>query len=161
TVCAPYPSGTTGGRDAHNGTTTVPADVRVGVPVDQIAAFRWNGVGWVEIPVQVDQRYVYCLSNPPSDFAVYSGTDQELTYAWDVESWKKPDGTCSAAYPTGVGPAPDPVATLDDDDEIVFMAKDAGSQAPAIAPPPAGASSGQALAIVDPLAPGTQHFVYL
>ena len=28
TVCAPYPSGTTGGRDAHNGTTVVPPDGR-------------------------------------------------------------------------------------------------------------------------------------
>src|SRR6476659_927605 len=118
TTCAPYPSGTTGGRDAHNGTIVVPPDVRTGVPVNEIAAYRWTGLGpglgFQEIPVQVDQRFGYCLSNPPSGFSFYSGTDPELTYAWDVESWKKTDGQCTAAYPPGVGPTPDPVPTLDD-----------------------------------------------
>src|SRR6185369_17239608 len=141
--CAPYPSGTTGGRDAHNGTVVVPPDLRTGVPVDEIAAYRWNGLGLTEIPVQVDQKYFYCLSNPASSFAFYSGTDKELTYAWDVEAWKKTDGTCSAAYPTGVGPTPDPVATFDNDDEIAFMARDAGPQAPLAAIAPPGASDGQ------------------
>lgn len=160
-VCAPYPSGTTGGRDAHNGTDVVPPDARPGVPVDQIAAFRWDGAQFVEIPVQVDERYFYCLSNPPSDFAFYSGTDKELTYAWDVESWKKTDGQCAAAYPPGVGPTPDPVPTLDDDDEIVFLASDAGPQAPALALPPLGTTSGQAVMLVDPLDPTAVRFVYL
>jgi len=160
-VCAPYPSGTTGGRDAHNGTTTVPPDARTGVPVDQIAAFRWDGLGWVEIPVQVDQKFPYCLSNPPSDFAFYSGTDMELTYAWDVESWKKSDGQCVSAYAPGDGPTADPVATLDDDDEIVFMASDAGAQAPVVALPPPGTTGGHGLAIVDPLDLSTMRFVYL
>ena len=160
-VCAPYPSGTTGGRDAHNGTLTVPPDARPGVAVDQIAAFRWGGSGWVEIPVQVDQRFPYCLSNPPSDFAFYSGTDMELTYAWDVESWKKTDGQCVAAYAPGDGPTPDPVATLDDDDEIVFMARDAGPQAPLATLPPLGTTDGQALALIDALVPGPPKFVYL
>src|SRR6185503_11038879 len=63
TTCAPYPSGTTGGRDAHNG-----------VPVNEIVAYRWTGLGFQEIPVQVDQRFGYCLSNPPSGFSFYSGT---------------------------------------------------------------------------------------
>jgi hypothetical protein len=48
----------------------------------------------------------------------------ELTYAWDVESWKK-----SASLHDGVSargrPLPYPVPTLDVDDEIVFMASDA------------------------------------
>jgi hypothetical protein len=56
TVCAPYPSGTTGGRDAHAGTTTVPADARPGVPVAEIVAYRWTGLGFQEIPVQVGAR---------------------------------------------------------------------------------------------------------
>jgi hypothetical protein len=161
-ACAPYPSGTTGARDAHNGTLTVPPDVRTGVPVEEIAAYRWNGLGFTEIPVQVDEKYPYCLSNPPSAFSFYSGTDQELTYAWDVESWMKTDGTCTASYPPGAAPLPDPVAGLDDDDEIVFMARDAGPQAPLAAPPPPGANDGQAIALIDPLdhtAP--PRFVYL
>ena len=166
TVCEPYPSGTsfaqsfTGGRDAHNG-TDVPTPA-VGVPVDEIVAFRWDGVQFVEIPVQVDQRYYYCLSNPPSGFSMYSGTDKELTYAWDVEAWMKIAGTCAAAYLPGFGPKADPVATLDDDDEIVFMASDAGPQAPAgaLALAPPGTSDPRGVSIVDPLDHGTR-FVYL
>ncbi|HYD47060.1 MAG TPA: Ig-like domain-containing protein [Terriglobales bacterium] len=160
-LCAPYPSGTTGSRDAHNGTVTVPPDVRTGVPIDEIAAYRWTGAGFEEIPVQVDERYYYCLSNPASDFAIYSGTDKELTYAWDVESWKKTAGECSASYAPGDGPTPDPVGTLDDDDEIVFMANDAGPQAPSGALPPLGTSEGHGIAVIDPLDPATQRFVYL
>jgi hypothetical protein len=161
TICAPYPSGTTGGRDAHNGTTIVPPDLRTGVPVEQIVAFRWSGLQWVEIPVQVDERFHYCLSNPGSDFAIYSGTDKELTYAWDVESWKKTDGLCTASYPPSVGPTPDPVPGLDDDDEITFMARDAGQQAPLALLPPPGTSDGQAIALIDPLDPLNPKFVYL
>src|SRR6266481_435653 len=138
----PYPSGAlTGARDAHNGIDVVPPGSGGGVPVDQIVAYRWDPIAlqFVEIPVQVDERYYYCLSNPPSSFSVYSGTDKELTYAWDTEAWMKIAGTCTSDYPSGFGPKPDPVPTLDDDDEIVFMASDAGPQAPlgalALAPP--------------------------
>src|SRR6185503_1895141 len=58
TTCMPYPSGSgldDSGRDAHNGTVVVPPDARTGVPVDEIVAFRWDGLAFVEIPVQVDQ----------------------------------------------------------------------------------------------------------
>ena len=43
----------------------------------------------------------YFLANGRSSFSVYSGTDQELTYQWDVESWKKTAGTCTTAYAPG------------------------------------------------------------
>jgi hypothetical protein len=159
-ICMPYPSGAlTGARDAHNGTFLTPP--AVGIPANEIAAYRWDGAQFVEIPVQVDQMYPYCLSNPNSDFGVYSGTDMELTYAWDVESWKKIAGICSAEYPLGEGPLPDPVATLDDDDELVFMAIDAGAQAPVGAAEPAGATDSQVLVLTDPLDPATLRFVYL
>jgi hypothetical protein len=159
-VCMPYPSGAlTGARDAHNGTLVTPP--ATGIPVGEVAAYRWDGAQFVEIPVQVDQMYPYCLSNPNSDFGVYSGTDMELTYAWDVESWKKIGGTCSTAYLPGDGPLPDPVPTLDDDDEVVFMASDAGGQAPVGAAEPAGATDSQVLVLTDPLDPATLRFVYL
>jgi hypothetical protein len=159
-VCMPWPSGALiGERDAHNG-VVIPS-LPIGAPVDQIAAYRWDGGQYVEIPVQVDEMFPYCLSNPNSDFGVYSGTDLELTYAWDTESWKKVAGLCSAQYPLLEGPTPDPVPTLDDDDEVVFMASDAGAQAPVGTPPPAGATATQVIAIVDALDAATTRFVYL
>src|SRR5579884_226468 len=102
-VPAAYPSGaskSTGGdgvRSAHNGIVTVPPDTRTGVDPDQITAFRWDPAkGWREVPVQVDQRYPYFLANGHSSFSIYSGTDEELTYAWNPtahsigeEAWKK------------------------------------------------------------------------
>ena len=65
-----------------------------------------NSLAFEEIPVQVDERYFYCLSNPGSSFAFYSGTDKELTYAWDVESWKMTGGVCAKEYAPGDGPIP-------------------------------------------------------
>ena len=159
-LCMPYPSGgLTGERDAHNG-VVIPS-LPIGAPVNQIAAFRWDGAQFVEIPVQVDEMYPYCLGNPNSSFGVYSGTDMELTYAWDTESWKKTAGTCSAQYPLLQGPTPDPVPTLDDDDEVVFMASDAGGQAPVGTPPPPGATATLVVVVVDALDPATSRFVYL
>jgi hypothetical protein len=188
-----YPSGakTTGDavRTAHNGRLVIPPDVRKGVDPNQITAFRWSG-HWQEVPVQVDQRFPYFLANGRSDFSVYSGTDEELTYAWapdahDVgeEAWKKIFGDCDARYAAntqevadagpavaGLGPQEtaasyehamqDPVPTLDDDDEIAFMARDAGGRAPGRAGRPAHTTSGQVVSITDPLS-GARSYIYL
>ncbi len=108
-AAAPYPSGaaTTGDgvRSAHNGTLVVPPDSRTGVDVSKVAAYSWTGSAWKEIPVQVDQRFLSFLANGHSSFSTYSGTDQELTYAWapdahdtGEEAWKKDFGQCSARY---------------------------------------------------------------
>ena len=156
-------------RDAHNGTLVVPPDARTGVPVEEIAAYSFSGGEWTEVPVQVDERFPYFLANYRSDFGIYSGTDKELTYEWDVESWKKIAGECEARYPDvdetrmqGY-PTQDPVATLDDDDEVVVMASDAGGQAPAAAVGPAGTTGGKRyeVRLADPLDPTAERFVYL
>ncbi len=166
-VAQPWPSGTEygdGTRDAHNGTLIVPPDARTGAKVDEIAAYKWSdGLHrYVEVPVQVDERFPYFLANARSDFGFYSGTDEELTYAWDTENWKKTAGDCFAQYPPGEGATPDPVPGLDDDDEITFMASDAGSQAPSDAAPPPGATSdGYDIALLDQFAPDQQKHVYL
>jgi hypothetical protein len=205
-----YPTSTAsfdGVRSAHNGTVIVPPDARTGVNTDDVTAWRYVDGTWKQIRVQVDQRFPYFLANAHSDFGVYSGTDQELTYAWapdghatGEEAWKKIFGECEARYaapasdavnrakdlaylasPAGqasFSPAKapatvetiedytkamqDPVATLDDDDEIVFQAGDAGAMAPLNAPTPVGTTgSGQTVTIADPTNPGAVGFVYL
>jgi hypothetical protein len=190
----PYPSGVKemgGERTAHNGTLRVPQDTRTGVPVDEVAAYRWEG-RWVEVPVQVDERFPYFLANGRSDFSFYSGTDQELTYAWGPtahttgeEAWKKVFGTCEARYATSVaevraavdagvvhlgpqetlesylGPRADPVPGLDDDDEIALQARDAGAAAPSGTAPPTGAADGQVVRVQDPLDPTATRVLYL
>ncbi len=186
----PVPYGQFAVRSAHNG--TIAPTVKQGVPVDEVAAFAWTGKQWREVPVQVDERFPHFLANARSDFAFYSGTDQELTYAWapsahatGEEAWKKVFGQCDARYATSVaevqaaiaagtvtlGPQEtavdylkamaDPAVGIDDDDEIALQVRDAGLQAPAGTTPPAGASSGQAVTMVDPLNPGTPRYTYL
>jgi hypothetical protein len=202
-VAAPYPSGVTGEyseqiphptggtfavRTAHNG-TILPVAQQGTVGVDDVAAYSWTGTAWREVPVQVDERFPYFLANARSDFGFYSGTDQELTYAWapdahstGEESWKKAFGSCEARYATSaaeaeaagfVTPGPqetyedytrpmaDPVSGLDDDDEIALQVRDAGLQVPAGTPAPAGAGEGRAVAMVDPLDPTVTRFTYL
>ena len=197
-VAAPYPGGSTTEdgapgddvRSAHHGTLVVPPDPRVGVPVDEVAAYTWDGAGWREVPVQVDERFPHFLANGRSSFSRYSGVDQELTYAWGPtahtageEAWKKVFGDCTAAryalseqeaaatpgvvpgagevFADYTGAKADPVPGLDDDDEIALQARDAGPQAPPGAPVPAGATDGQTVAVVDPLDPAGTRYLYL
>lgn len=185
---APYPSGSSVDRirSAHNGFVVVPPDARPAVAPERIVAFRWSGSSWEEVPVQVDERFPYFLANARSSFSTYSGTDYELAYEWDVENWKKVAGDCSAGYPQSIeevdsliaagvitvapsetkaaylGAVQDPVAELDDDDEVVVMASDAGGKAPLGAEAPAGADSQrQEIALTDPLNPAGTSFIYL
>jgi hypothetical protein len=160
----PYPSGALDKtRDAHNGKIVVPPDARTGVDPKAITGFRWDPSSktYVEIPVQVDQRFPYFLANGRSSFGVYSGTDTELTYQWDTESWKMTAGTCQRAYQPGDSATQDPVPTLDDDDEIAMMATDAGPKAPSYARDPTATTPGrQEVTITDPLS-GAVSYVYL
>jgi len=161
----PWPSGFLDGvRDAHHGTLVVPPDVRTGVDPDEIVAYKWNAASgkWAEVPVQVDQRFPYFLANANSDFAMYSAVDEELTYQWDVERWKMTAGSCSTAFPPGASTMADPVPTLDDDDELVFMASDAGRRAPDGTLRPLGTvGERQEVTLADPLDPTKQRYLYL
>jgi len=112
-----------------------------GVPVDRIAAFRYQGE-WIQIPVQIDERDTV-------DF----GTVYDLA----------PVGIATLTYTdaaTHTGPDSDPL--FDDDDELVFMAADAGDRTPTARARPAGlvAGSGLEVAISDPLDGGV-GYVYL
>jgi hypothetical protein len=109
----------------------------LGVAAGDIVAFRYES-GWVQIPVQVDERAVV-------DFAdIYNhlgGVTETVT---------APQYTDAGTY-TGADPDP----TLDANDEIVFMAADAGDPLP-LATEPAGVvpGSGVQIDISDPLDAG-------
>jgi hypothetical protein len=173
------------GRSAHNGEFIYPPAYNIatnepknplGVRVEEIIAYRVANSdditagaapnSMVEIPVQVDERFPHFLANGRSTFAIYSGTDEELSYAWDTDNWEAADLPAGfdgdAHYPAGEQATKDPIGGLDNDDEIVFMASDAGActtnpQAPEIA----GVSAIQQVVINDPLAPNSQTCVYL
>ncbi|HWH32140.1 MAG TPA: hypothetical protein VNU01_05655, partial [Egibacteraceae bacterium] len=108
-----------------------------------------------------------------------------LGYAWQEEGWKKVAGECAARYPTPeeipgllaagvitpgagetaeeyIGAKADPVPTLDDDDELVFMAADAGERAPDGEDGPAPSEEGTRyeVAVLDPTS-GRTSYVYL
>jgi hypothetical protein len=105
----------------------------------RIVAFRYDQ-GWVQIPVQVDERAVVSFAQIRQRAAYAVST---LVYT-DPLTW------------TG----PDPVPTFDADDELVFMARDAGGPAPAGQPKGTVPGKGQTVAIVDPL-DGTVRHAYL
>jgi len=109
----------------------------VGILPGEIVAFKYTG-SWVQIPVQVDERanvdFVQVYNNlyalPPMVFPCYT----------------------DAGTFTGVDPNP----ALDADDEIVFMARDAGGRPAAFSEPAnVAANSGVEITITDPLGSGT------
>src|SRR4051794_13366895 len=137
-----------------------------GTPVDRLLGYRWNPASrrFVQIPFQVDEQFTRYLSNSASGFSVYSGQDQHTTYAYDREGFRwrdnDPDDPCAAKPDAPV--AKDPVAGLDDNDELAFMASDAGPEAPADATLPAGVEAARAVRVVDPTSPpATPGVVYV
>jgi hypothetical protein len=114
-----------------------------GTATDRLLGFRWDAAtsGFVQVPFQVDERFTRYLDNTASGFSPYSGEDQHTTYAYDREGFRfwndgPADDPCRAQAASP--PAKDPVAGLDTDDELAFMAADAGPRAPTVARPPAG-----------------------
>jgi hypothetical protein len=119
-------------------------------PKTTIVGFRWNGTGWQAVPIQVDERAVVNFGkiyNNPS--AVFYSSQPGLVNA--------------LVYTTGnTWTGADPNPKFDADDELVFMARDAGSVAPS-GSQPAGTVPGVAMEvhISDPLSPGSEGYVYL
>ena len=112
----------------------------VGIAPADLVAFRYDG-GWQQIPVQVDERAV---------------VDFRVAMNWGTGGLQRLDYTDAGAF-TG----PDPNPALDSDDEIVFMAADAGQEA-ATSSPPSGviACTGIEAMISDPLG-SAPAYVYL
>ena len=112
--------------------------------IDDVVGFRYEGE-WCQIPVQIDER-------KEVDFAtVYHGPDQP------------PSGLSTLAYAdstTYTGADSDP--TFDHDDELVFMARDAGDRAPTSISQPSGVlpGTGVEVEITDSLTRAVT-FVYL
>ena len=115
----------------------------LGAAPGDIVAFRYDS-GWVQIPVQVDERAVVDFADIYNHLGGVTETVTALQY------------TDAGTY-TGA----DPDATLDANDEIVFMAADAGDRPP-IFSDPAGVvpGSGVQIEISDPLDAG-EGTVYL
>jgi len=110
----------------------------LGAAPGDIVAFRYDS-GWVQIPVQVDERAVVDFADIYDHLGGITESVMALQY------------TDAGTY-TGADPDP----TLDANDEIVFMAGDAGDRPP-IFSDPAGVvpSSGVQIEIRDPLDSGT------
>jgi hypothetical protein len=135
-----------------------------GAPVNQLLGYRWDPATskFVQIPFQVDEEFTRYLSNEASGFSVYSGQDQHTTYAYDREGFRytksDPSDPCKAI---AASPAmKDPVKGLDSNDEVAFMASDAGPQAPAGAIRPAGIDGVKEVTVVDPQT-GEASYVYV
>jgi hypothetical protein len=134
-----------------------------GTPTDRLLGYRWDGRRFVQIPFQVDKMFTRYLENDASGFAIYSGADQHTTYEYSREGFRytrsDPHNPCLARPDSPT--AKDPVRGLDTNDELAFMASDAGSQAPANSPLPRGVVGVRAVTINDPYAPGHPSYVYV
>jgi hypothetical protein len=137
-----------------------------GTPVDRLLGYRWDARKrrFVQIPFQVDEVFTRYLDNSASGFSFYSGQDRHTSYAFDREGFRytksAADNPCLAKPDSPV--AKDPVPGLDDDDELVFMASDAGEPAPNDAALPAGIDEARGVRIADPTRPeAAQRHVYV
>jgi hypothetical protein len=134
-----------------------------GTPTNQILGYRYDAAtkSYVQIPFQVDEVFTRYLNNDASGFGIYSGTDQHTTYAYPREGFRftengGKDG-CTATMKSGDAAAQDPVKGMDTNDEMAFMASDAGPQAPAATPLPAGVDGVKTVTILDPTNPNASN----
>src|SRR4051812_27954927 len=147
--------------DTSSATTNI-----TGTPTDRILGYRWDGSKIVQIPFQVDEVFTRYLNNDNSGFGVYSGTDKHTTYAYDREPFRYTvnsgkDG-CTAAAKDGVVTTADPVKGMDSNDEMAFMASDAGDQAPSGTALPQGIDGAKVVTIADPTNPAAApQYVYI
>jgi len=138
-----------------------------GTPVDKLLGYRWDARHrrYVQIPFQVDEMFVRYLDNSASGFAFYSGDDQHTSYAFDREGFRyvkdgPPSDPCRAQPDSPT--MKDPVKGLDSNDEVSFMASDAGPQAPSGAPLPKGIVGVKEVTVTDPTQPSSAPaYVYV
>ncbi len=134
----------------------MPDVVALGLDPDRLLGFRWDDAtaGWVQIPVQVDERVVVDFGSQPNNNNT-AGTVGTVygTAAIGVTATQYADAG------TWVGADGDP--TFDADDEVVFLARDAGGQAPQGAALPSGVLNlGKEIEITDPTNGGTGYVYF-
>ena len=138
-----------------------------GVPVEKLIGYRWHPKAkrFVQIPFQVDEMAERYLSNHNSGFSFYSETDKHLTYVYDEERFRwtaeDPLDPCRAVPRDGITTTPDAVPGLDTDDEVAFMASDAGPAAPAGAALPKHTTDMKRVTVADPSGGGVLGYVYV
>jgi hypothetical protein len=149
-----------------------------GADPNSLRGYEWNGRSFVQIPFQVDTKWVHYLTNNASGFAFYSGADQMTTYTFNYQPFVEtsnpalphdcpgvdtgciPPGpdqikeaaiVCHAQAPNGTpDPTPDPNKSLINTDELAFMARDAAGAAPNKTVLPKGIVSAYKVRLVDP-----------
>lgn len=114
----------------------------LGVAPQRLVAFRWDG-SWTQVPVQVDERVYVDWGT------VRHSTSEDLTSESD---------TLYVDDLTGTG-IPDDDPAIDANDQVVFMARDAGSSHAQV-PPGVVPGSGVRVKVTDPL-DGSVGYVYL
>jgi hypothetical protein len=128
--------------------TGAQANALVGAQPGRVVAFRASSQGWTQLPVQVDERKtttIAAIYNLPAN--QFAGTSTNV----NVNVYADPTTFTGA----------DPTATVDADDEIVFMARDAGGDAGTLAAPAGTVGGGVEVAIHDPGEANAVGFVYL
>ena len=90
-----------------------------GIAPTRIVGFKWDGEGWVQVPVQVDERKTVSVSSLYPDDPVPILPLQVVDLTFDLEVYADDE--------TRTGPDEDP--KLDANDEVAFMADDTGSKA--------------------------------
>lgn len=123
--------------------TGAAAPALLGADPGRLAAFRWEGDAWAQVPLQVDERAVIDLARPYNE----APTGHVFLAYTDPQTWVGADG--------------DPL--LDADDELAWMRRDMGAAAPAETPYPAGTLAGSGLQVTatDPLGHAATGFLYL
>jgi len=138
-------------------TSTITTGKVEGTPTNKVLGYRWDGTKFVQIPFQVDEVFTRYLNNDASGFGIYSGTDQHTTYAFVREGFRFTENGgangCTATMKPGDKAATDPVKGIDSNDELSFMASDAGAAAPAGAALPKGIDGVKVVALADPTDP--------
>jgi hypothetical protein len=129
--------------------TGAQASALVGAAPGRVVAFRASGNSWAQIPVQVDERVATTMAG------VYGLPTTQTFYGSSINV----PVNVYADPNTFVGP--DTNTALDADDEIAFMARDAGGPAGDRAAPGGTTGGGVEVKVNDPLDNSAVGYVYL